>query len=195
MAITLKNAVKTGLANGKLNAAETETITGTLTYGKPEGKPIARSEIKLLAQVANMDASTFEDNNKLALRQARRDLKQLAEDLSSADKAQVKMQTKYPGIKVALEPGVRTRHEEYLGYLPERRLKVTVPFEKAPADGKLAFTFGEFSVTVPVKKGMTRDDIYASVDSRLARSQGMVVWNLLESTTQTRTYLLHRFEK
>jgi hypothetical protein len=66
-----------------------------------------------------------------------------------------------------------------------------MPGKKAEADGKLEFQYGNFKVSIDVKKGQTRESIMNRLESRLLRQQEAMSGG--EKTETTREFLLHRF--
>ncbi|MBI5494926.1 MAG: hypothetical protein HY904_07840 [Deltaproteobacteria bacterium] len=75
-----------------------------------------------------------------------------------------------PGLTVAFDKHVTVETGEY-GNTYCRFLNLQMKGKTAGKDGSLAFEYGGFKVTVPVKKGMTAERIFNSVERRVLSQQ------------------------
>jgi hypothetical protein len=163
-----------------------------VTFNAPDWRVSPRAAAKV-KKLAAMPDSTFVDKKQPSyVRTLRDEVREYAEVMKALQKVRLDVQSKVPGLSVELKDDLAVVYLDERGYEHERILEVKMSTPKAEADGTLAFQYGDFHVSVDVKKGQTRESILDRLQARIEKQQG----KLPEGgacTETSRELLLHRF--
>jgi hypothetical protein len=179
------------LKNKRVDYPQTAKVTAAATWAAPNAR-ISKAFATLLKRLAAMPDSAFVDRKQPSYVRAQRDeIRDYAESIKALQRVRLEVQSKVPGIHVGLKEDLAVVDLDELGYQHELILEVKMPGKKAEADGTLSFQYGNFTVSIDVKKGQTRESIMSRLEGRLQRQQEALTKGA--STETSREFLLHRF--
>jgi len=191
LATKLTQVVPSALKDKRITYPEAAKMTAAVTWDAPNARLTPR-DAAALKKVASLPDSTFVDKKQPSYVKAQRDeLRDYAESIRALQRVRLDVQSKVPGIQVGLKKDLAVVDLDELGYQHELILEVKMPGKKAEADGTLAFQYGNFKVSIDVKKGQSRESIMGRIESRLLRQQEAMTGG--EVTETSREFLLHRF--
>ncbi len=141
---------------------------GLVTLAEKDEK-VTKTEANALSKVARLGNDRFEKiQGKVA--SAVEDLRLTAELTQKLLNTPLDVKSSVPGLTVAFDKHVSVDAGEY-GTSYHRFLNVQMKGKTAAADGTLAFEYGDFKVTVPVKKGQKAETIFNAVERKVLAQQ------------------------
>ena len=191
MATKLTQVVPSVLKDKRIDYPDSAKVTAAVTWDAPNSR-LTKADAAMLKKVASLPDSIFVDKKQPSYVKAQRDeIREYAESIKALQRVRLEVQSKVPGISVELKNDLAVVDLDELGYQHELILEVKIPAKKAEADGTVAFKYGNFSISVDVKKGQSRESIMNRIESRLLRQQEAMTGG--KSTETSREFLLHRF--
>lgn len=191
MTTKLTQLVPSVLKDKRLDYRDTAKLTAAATWAAPKAR-LTKADAAALKKVASLPDSLFVDKKAPSYVKAQRDeIRDYAESIKALQRVRLEVQSKVPGISVGLKNDLAVVDLDELGYQHELILEVKMPGKKAEADGTLAFRYGNFTVSVDVKKGQSRESIMGRIEAKLERQQEALRGG--EATETSREFLLHRF--
>jgi hypothetical protein len=187
----LTRAVTSALKDKRVDYPEAAKVTAAATWDAPNNR-ITPADAAALKRLAAKPDSTFVDRKAPTYVRAQRDeIREYAETIKALQKVRLEVHSEVPGIAVGLKRDLAVVDREELGYQHELILEVKMPGDRAEADGKLEFGYGDFQVSLDVKKGQTRESIMSRIGARLGRQQDELKTG--EATETSREFFLHPF--
>lgn len=130
---------------------------------------ITSVEARALGKVAGLPNDRFEKRGA-SVTGSVSDLRSSSEWATELLAAKLDVKSTVPGLSVSLDKAVTVEVGDY-GNSYHRFLNVEMKGKTAGKDGSLSFEYGDFKVTVPVKKGMSAARIFNAVESKVLHQQ------------------------
>jgi len=130
---------------------------------------ITSVEAKALTKVAKLPNDRFEKDGT-SVSSSVDSLRSSSDWANELLAAKLDVKSSVPGLSVSFDKAVTVEESEY-GNNYHRFLNVEMKGKTAGKDGSLSFEYGDFKVTVPVKKGMSAQRIFNAVESKVVAQQ------------------------
>lgn len=131
---------------------------------------ITRTESRAMEKVAKLPDDRFQKYDNGALPSAVDELRGSAEWSKDLLDCKLDVKSTIPGVTVSFDKHVSVDVGEY-GNSYHRFLNIQMKGKTASKDGALSFEYGDFKVTVQVKKGWTAERVFNAVERRVLAQQ------------------------
>ena len=128
-------------------------------------------EAKALSKVAALKDDRFVKGTSGEVSGAVDDIRSVAATAKELLDAKVVVHSTVPNLKIAFEKAVNVTPDDGYGASYERFLNLTMKGNTASKDGSVSFEYGDFKVTVPVKKGEKAQTIFNAIESKVLAQQ------------------------
>lgn len=131
---------------------------------------ITRTEVNAMARVAKLPDDRFEKTGA-GVHGSVEELRGSADWAKDLLDAKLEVKSSVSGLTVSFDKHVTVEPDDGYGASYHRFLNVQLKGKTAAQSGKLSFEYGDFKVTVPIKKGQSAESIFNAVESRVLQQQ------------------------